>query len=134
MGSPWVWAVATWRTDNESTCPLPAVLHDPDLLLEIVDRLPEFLAEAMSQTRYYRQPQVSFHNPQRIMGQWAAGKGYRQIVSQVTTMKKLTLGQYSHHTPLSGKWREEPRPEPDLGNPTFRDRRETCGNVGYGDG
>ena len=28
----------------------------------------------------------------------------------------------------------QPRSEPDSGNPTVRDRREACGNVGYGKG
>jgi len=28
----------------------------------------------------------------------------------------------------------EPRPEPDSGNPTVRDRREACENVSYGNG
>src|SRR5438552_10200672 len=31
--------------------------------------------------------------------------------------------------PASGKWRAEPRPEPDSGNPTVRDRRGASGNV-----
>jgi len=33
-------------------------LQDPDLLLEVVDGLPEFLVEATSQARYHRKPQV----------------------------------------------------------------------------
>jgi hypothetical protein len=44
----------------------------------------------------------------------------------------LSLGSMGR--PVSGKWHAGPRPEPDSGNPTVRDRREACGNVGYGDG
>ncbi len=34
--------------------------------------------------------------------------------------------------PASETWRAEPRPEPDSGNPTVRDRRGALGNVVYG--
>ena len=35
--------------------------------------------------------------------------------------------------PASGKWRAEPRSEPDSGNPTVRDRRGALGDVTHGE-
>ena len=57
-------------------------LQDPDLLLEVLDSLPEFLVQTISQTRHYRKPKMPFHSPQRLTGRGAAGKGCRQIVAK----------------------------------------------------
>jgi hypothetical protein len=67
--------------------------------------------------------------------------GYRVWLPGTRIRVNQGFGVYVHQgltlsplgRPLSGKWRAEPRPEPDSGNPTVRDRREACGNVGYGD-
>ncbi len=57
-------------------------LQDPDLLLEVVDGLPEFLVETTSQIRHHRKPQRLFHSPWRLLGSRAAGKRFRHEVAQ----------------------------------------------------
>ena len=55
---------------------------DPDLLLEVVNCLPQFLVNAVCQARYDRKPQVLFHSPQRLMDQDVAGKHFRHEATQ----------------------------------------------------
>ncbi len=50
----------------------------------------------------------------------------------VYVRRHLSLGFYRKACIRKTIW--EPRPEPDSGNPTVRDRREACGNVSYGKG
>ena len=42
--------------------------------------------------------------------------------------QRLSFGRRGRY--VAGKWRAEPRSEPDSGNPTVRDRRGACGNAG----
>jgi hypothetical protein len=67
-------------------------LQHPDLLFEIIERLPEFLVEAISQTRHHPQPPVPFHSPERLIDWRAVGKSIRQTMAPVKEMKILTLG------------------------------------------
>jgi hypothetical protein len=52
--------------------------------------------------------------------------------SGVYVSRHLSLSLYRKACIRKTIW--EPRPEPDSGNPTVRDRREAYGNVSYGKG
>ena len=54
-----------------------------DLLLEVVDGLPEFFGETICQARHHRQPEILFHSAERLIERQVAGKGFRQTTAQV---------------------------------------------------
>ena len=62
------------------------------VVLEVHDRLPEFLIQAVGQAGQHRKPQTSSHSPWRLTGCGLAGKRFRQTMAQVKEMKILTLG------------------------------------------
>jgi len=73
-------------------------LEDPDLLLEILDDLPEFPVDAIGQTGDECDPQLLFHSLERLMDRPSAGKCSRQGMMQVNPIEVLRLGGYLYPT------------------------------------
>ena len=73
-------------------------LQDLDLLLEVVNSFPDFLVEAISETRYQCKPEVLFHSPDRLIDQGVAGKRFRDQAVQGKLAHALMIRQYLHST------------------------------------
>jgi len=60
------------------------------------------------------------------------GRGGNRTVPWRGEGERATSASPDTGRAVSGKWRAEPRPEPDSGKPTVRDRRGACRNVNHG--